>query len=387
MISIVYTINLSYCLAYDFNGYIRSGAIWSDSGRTSCLQLPGARAKYRLGNECETYGELSISKQFKDESNGSFISYSTMLGFVSDAQDKFDTVTSFWPEGFIETGGWYDNVILKDATFWVGKRYYRRHDVHINDFYYWSNSGYGAGVQDLNLGSSKLAYAYRRNRFVDKLNITGHDLRWYEIKVNKNGQLTVGLDIRNSEDHHSRFAGEQGLQFHLQHTQRPLMGGYNKVALQLGKDIGSDLSSLSANTTPLTNNSQRIVEQLLLEIDQQWSSFFTLIHERQDKVQNWTSLGMRPKYYFNDHLNLAMEIGFDKVKPEASRVRKLSKITFAIQVSESKGFWSRPTLRAFITYADWNTAAQIAGLAGGTSGVFSTDSHGLNYGIQLEHWW
>ena len=329
---------MSYCLAYDFNGYIRSGAIWSDSGRTSCLQLPGARAKYRLGNECETYGELSISKQFKDESNGSFISYSTMLGFVSDAQDKFDTVTSFWPEGFIETGGWYDNVILKDATFWVGKRYYRRHDVHIHDFYYWSNSGYGAGVQDLNLGSAKLAYAYRRNRFVDKLNITGHDLRWYDIKVNKNGQLTVGLDIRNSEDHHSRFAGAQGLQFHLQHTQRPLMGGYNKVALQLGKDIGSDLSSLSANTTPLTNNSQRIVEQLLLEIDQQWSSFFTLIHERQDKVQNWTSLGMRPKYYFNDHLNLAMEIGFDKVQPEASRVRKLSKITFEYRYQSPKVF-------------------------------------------------
>lgn len=372
--------------ALDFNGYIRSGAIWSDSRRTSCLQLPGARSKYRLGNECETYGELSLAQNLIETDSGGYIAASAMLGFVSDAQDQYEHVTSFWPEGFFETGGWSDSRLLKDAKYWIGKRYYRRHDIHISDFYYWSNSGYGVGVQDLNLGGAKFSYAYRRNRFVDNENIYGHDLRWYDITTNTNGALTLGLDLRNTSDHPT-FGDENGQQLHLQHVQEDIFGGFNKVAFQFGRGIAANLGSLSDESLTAADKSYRIVEQLLVEPGTDWSALFALVYERQQGLQTWTSLGLRPVYYLSDHINIAVELGHDRVDPDSGETRTLNKITFATQLAKARGFWSRPVLRAFITYANWNQAARDAGLAAGTTGVFGTDTHGLNYGIQVEHWW
>lgn len=47
--------------ALEFGGYLRSGVGTSvNSGSQSCFQLPGAQTKYRLGNECEQYGELEL---------------------------------------------------------------------------------------------------------------------------------------------------------------------------------------------------------------------------------------------------------------------------------------------------------------------------------------
>ncbi len=47
-----------------------------------------------------------------------------------------------------------------DAKFWAGERYYRRQHIDINDFYPLDLSGYGAGVEDLNVRVGKLAVAF-----------------------------------------------------------------------------------------------------------------------------------------------------------------------------------------------------------------------------------
>ena len=49
----------------DFNGYFRSGYGRDDQGGPQpAFQAPGAFAKYRLGNEAETYGELIFGKNW-----------------------------------------------------------------------------------------------------------------------------------------------------------------------------------------------------------------------------------------------------------------------------------------------------------------------------------
>jgi len=48
-----------------FSGYGRAGVGGaSEDGTQACFQLPGAPAKYRLGNECEFYGELEGNHEF-----------------------------------------------------------------------------------------------------------------------------------------------------------------------------------------------------------------------------------------------------------------------------------------------------------------------------------
>ncbi len=62
-------------------------------------------------------------------------------------------------------GGWslatLSAAFSEGTRFWAGKRFYRRQDVHINDFYYWGQGGRtGAGFEDMNVGLGQAAVAY-----------------------------------------------------------------------------------------------------------------------------------------------------------------------------------------------------------------------------------
>ena len=47
-----------------------------------------------------------------------------------------------------------------DLKFWAGLRYYRTEQAHIDDFFIIDMSGYGAGVEDVDLGTGKAALAF-----------------------------------------------------------------------------------------------------------------------------------------------------------------------------------------------------------------------------------
>ncbi len=44
---------------------------------------------------------------------------------------------------------------------------------------------------------------------------------------------------------------------------------------------------------------------------------------------------------------------------------------------------SRPSIRAFFTYAVWSD--DFVGQVGGLD--YRSDNHGLTYGVQMEGWW
>ena len=46
-------------------------------------------------------------------------------------------------------------------------------------------------------------------------------------------------------------------------------------------------------------------------------------------------------------------------------------------------FFSRPALRAFVTYANWSDG--LRGFVGGTP--YANKTSGLTYGVQVETWW
>ena len=78
----------------------------------------------------------------------------------------------------------------------------------------------------------------------------------------------------------------------------------------------------------------------------------------------------------------------------ADGTRTLSKFTFAPTWSpKGPGFWERPEIRLYYTYARWNKAAQLAanrlgaGSALSDSGAFGRARHGSNMGLQVEYWW
>lgn len=376
--------------ALDFNGYMRSGVGTNGTGGDQiCFKAPGAASKYRLGNECETYSELALSEKVTSKPSGAWFKYSALMAFVVDTAQDWEQFDPSWREVYVEAGNVLSGSQSK-ARFWAGKKFYRRHDVHITDFFFWDNTGPGAGVEDISLGAVDMAYAWRRNTTADDRAITGHDVRFYNIRSNPNGKLTLGVLLLTADESQDGFDGQGGSQLHIVHEQQQLLGGYNKLALQLGKAAGSTLTNTPDDTASADSEKLRLVEQLMFQPNRQWSGMFTFVLEQTKDVQEWTSIGIRPVYHFSDHVKLAVELGHDIVEPEAGEKRTLTKLTIAPQLSYKGGFWGRPVLRAFVTYADWNEAARddaIAPVAGGTAGVFGADTSGMTYGFQAEAWW
>src|SRR6187200_132888 len=183
--------------SFEFHGYFRSGyGVNSEGGQQVAFQAPGAGAKYRLGNEAETYGEFILVNNWLNpdrnvdkawfraqamvEANttnsASYANFNTSLG-----NDQFRLREAFVRGGNLFAG-------QPDAKFWAGERYYRRQHIEINDFYPLDMSGYGGGVEDLNLGVGKMAVAYlagarpdvsTQNGTYIKSNI---DVRLYDVK-------------------------------------------------------------------------------------------------------------------------------------------------------------------------------------------------------------
>ncbi|URI06810.1 carbohydrate porin [Aquincola tertiaricarbonis] len=389
----------------EYKGYVRTGTGGStEGGKQVCFGLPGAGAKYRLGNECETYAESQFIMPF-GKSDGTWAKYNLMLALVennaasdyeSSKGDKFDLASR---QNYFEAGGFFGPGALQKASIWIGKRYYNRHDVHINDYYYWNNSGLGGGIEDIAVGSAKMAFSYHSKGddtlvtdTVNGLNTSRFSARLYDLPVNPGGTLEFeAVAMKGTSAGNSSRGEGSGFLLFAEHKQTGIMGGFNKLALVLGKDAGAGDSSVNNYrdaTDDIKGSSWRVVDQLYIAPSgSPWSAMATAGYshvklDNQPKT-SWFTAGVRPQYQINNYFSIATELGYDRVKTDGKDTAHLTKLTVAPQVALAPGFWSRPVFRTFVTYAKWNDAANGAG----TNGVFGSKTNGLTYGIQVEAWW
>lgn len=146
---------------FEFHGYGRAGVLINqdgDKGNVFKVQDEGFAQKYRLGNEDDTYAELELVKKF--DVNGAKGSVHYMFSTKSGSGDEYKTWTSGSStkpgseNDLFKTRQFYVDITPNDGvTYWAGKRYYGREDIHINDYYIKNYSGTGAGVQNIKLGS------------------------------------------------------------------------------------------------------------------------------------------------------------------------------------------------------------------------------------------
>ncbi|MFC7332665.1 maltoporin [Rhodocista pekingensis] len=398
--------------ALDFSGYLRAGLGGNaEGGDQVCFQLPAARSKYRLGNECEVYSELQFDALVKESKSGARFSLTTLLAYVVEGEGDFETTDPAFRQAWVGAqnlfGGAWEN-----AIFWGGKRFYKRNDVHIIDFYYWDATGMGAGVEDIDLGWGKLSYAWFRNseddfdsfdirdslgsirtitdariQVVDRA-VSRHDLRLTDIKVNPGGTLMVGGDVRVSEESRDGFDGKGGFFLNVQHNQTGVLGGSNALTLQYGQGAGATLSNIPDDTLGAGVKTYRVIDQFNLSRLGAFSAQAVVLYEHQagaaeESRRDWFSIGGRPTWHYNENVAVALEIGHDRVMPEIGSTQTLTKVTLAPMLTAGGEFFDRPQLRLFVTYADWNRAARDAGLVGAGDG----DTHDITFGAQIEAWW
>ena len=129
---------------FEFHGYFRSGyGLNGVGGQQVAFQAPGAGAKYRLGNEAETYGEFIFVNNWVNPSHDidkAWIKTEVML----EADTTNSSTYANFPggvgndnfrlrEAFIQAGNVLES--QPNAKFWAGERYYRRQHIEIDDFY------------------------------------------------------------------------------------------------------------------------------------------------------------------------------------------------------------------------------------------------------------
>lgn len=382
--------------ALESTGYFRAG-IGSDTEghEQACFQLPGAEIKYRLGNECELYSEFGANHELHEFGNGAALRAIGMLSL----ENRYGVTPTFQGDrGDTRLPQLYTEIAqlpaLNGGSLWIGRRYYRRNDVHIADFYYWSPSGLGAGIEEFGLGYADLTLSYgffREDDLDQPHKASRHDLQLAGIPSNRNGQLRLGFSYI---DKPSRLpTAHSGWSVTVQHQQQEVLGGDNRLALQYGRGPGIGLGQTGPLDAPHQRERWRLVEALSWQFGSRFNGQLMVAYQQDrslDGDQHWYSLGARPVYALTEHWKVALELGHDRVKPDNEDTRTLTKATLALLLAAGRQFDSRPELRLFVTHARWNTAAQDAAQVGDTlsrSGVYGSRRHGTTLGLQVEVSW
>jgi maltoporin len=389
---------------FEFHGYLRSGfGLNGRGGQMVAFQAPGASAKYRLGNEADTYGELIFVNNWLNPTRASgqaWLKSEFLVEANTDNSSNFSSTDQFHlREAFVHAGNLFDS--QPTLKFWAGERYYRRQDININDFTYLDMSGYGGGFEDLDVKIGKVADAYLGGARQDLVTESGayakqsFDLRLYDIKV-PGGLLGFWGDLAFAKGGTTAdgrvIPTSSGQAFGFLYFSPELLGGFNKFTVMYGRGPASNFSTTAdAPVLGTLETTQLLVtEHMLIQPNDRWSVMPIFVFDRKTGgpagtgVDTWVSFGARPQINFSDHLSFAIEAGFDHTKSDQNHYDGwLRKVTLAQQIGAGRGFFSRPVLRLFVTFASWSDG--FRGLIGGVPYLNATN--GITFGVQAEHWW
>jgi len=408
-------------------GYFRLDTGTSADGENTCYKAPGAGAKYRLGNECDTWLELVGYDTYHlgDSKDDAYIHTEGMLTFSGGDEKSidFNDVSQL----YVEFGNF--SKALGDAKVWVGRRWYERHDIHINDYFLLQMIGDGGGIRDLDIGFADFAYTYLQEdetpniasfELNGKIAHRSHDFRFYNIPTNKGGTLLaflnysniVGREINGKERFEEgsfgkatsvNIADADGFALGLVHKQDQLFGGYNKLSIIYGEGTARNAGAWAFEGADaigkLTTSQQadkleeastlRVTNQTVVE-NHEWAMMTGLLYEKKDHVefdgtdQTWLSFGVRPVWFLSKHFRVLGELGYDRIENHATGMNgSLRKFTLAGELAEKRGFWVRPVIRAYATYAQWSD--EFRGQIGGET--HADETSGWRAGIQIESWW
>jgi maltoporin len=404
---------------FRFHGYLRSGyGVNGDGDPQEAFKAPNANAKFRLGNETEAYLETTFDYGIApaDDEDAFFDTRITVSYVVPTSNtNDFDTTVAL-REAWAFARGVLGS--QPEAQFWAGERFYDRHDLHLNDFFYRDLSGFGGGVENLRAGGIRLAAAWLGGS-IDTLESNGtvippgqfslntnmFDVRAYDIPLLR-GRLSLAFDLSVFKGDVVPLAGapvtfddDTGWSLGLLH-ERPFGSGRNKLSLQYGEGAGSSFRPVlrappgrtfaPGEVVDLSPTWQfRLVEDLSLDKLGPIALLLGAVYQELDngaETQNrlrWVAFGVRPSWALSRHFALQLELGMDHTWQQDGPDGSLVKVTLGPQIMPAPGAFVRPSLRAYVTWARWSDGF-VSLVAPVTYGA---EDSGLGAGVQLEAWW
>jgi maltoporin len=374
--------------------------------------------EFRLGNETDkVYTELTLGFHnkpknddgpkwktqflwaYKVQGNASWENTATEVDFGTSSTTTPNQMTM--REAFVQA----DNLFGKGYTFWIGKRFYRDVNSNINDLFYFADaSGNGAGIENIQTNFGKFAFAMihqvdgNTNTNIGKPKMTFLDFRLFDVPVTDKVKLNfwVGHGMAPASIDNSGGTSYESSQGNLAavRMRSDLSSGFNDFTIMWGEKLLHGLN-LYGDATTVAGDAQnkknrfRIVNDLTTKVTDNIETHLAFIYEQRDNgsasnsKEKWLSVGARPTWMISDHFNIALEVGHSIVEIESEGLgkRHLTRITLAPQLTPDMGIWSRPVLRAFISYTKWNDANKSK-----MPTPYTGKSEGINAGFQTEVW-
>jgi maltoporin len=425
----------------DFGGYLRSGnGSTTKGGGGTCFRVNGESAfntegnsaavdgAGRLGNQCDTYGEIKLGTTMGD-SDGTKFGVHTLVAYGTSQVANYEGTIPALREAYATAEGFGDGSFQK-ATVWAGNRFYKREDVHIVDLFTLMNVGQGAGVENIDVGFGKFSYAlirYGNANYVDttttgnpstpisgqevgRVTLNGdpsqsksdHDFRLEGLNLGPAGSLSLGTNIIRSTN--AGAAGNTDYNGHSEWIKHSivLFGTLqNSITLQAAKDAanldGGALSwaqSNSGNGTPgsMKHSGWRVTDAANFEVGDHVNGAVFVGYGKEsfpwygnganvDSHRTTFSVVARPIYHFTENFGLAVEAGTVRVSgynlnydgnPNKT-TNYLNKLTISPQLSMGSGFYARPVLRAYVSYMNWNRDTTAYGTETGASACTGRD--------------
>ncbi|MCR4554637.1 MAG: carbohydrate porin, partial [Succinivibrionaceae bacterium] len=359
--------------AVDFHGYFRSGLNYATQGGSAyCFGNGGGVGHLlgRLGDECDTYAEISLSQEVFNKADNKFtvhtlVAYGTNEAGAGKPQYDYQGNAAQWNgkpgdrNGWNGQGGWTgQHLSLREAwagyempsgiQLWAGKRFYQRKDIHMMDYYYLNNSGYGVGVENIDAGLGSVSVALLKHQIdqgdavneEEPINSYIADLRWNGVPLWNDASLDVALlygwSNLSQAQKDKDLKMNNGFLALVEWTQGNFFGGFNKLSFTYGHDSLDYVGSLSAGGNHAGDflipyaekgNGYRFIDWGVIE-QPSWNLGYALIATHKNAFDengteggaNWShptgndyTFVVRPSYKWSDFTSTVLEFGYTNI--------------------------------------------------------------------------
>ena len=384
--------------ALEPEGYLRFGSGDVGARDRTCYNLGISGGHYRLGNECDFYGEVGLSHSA--EVDGVRWRALGMVNYQRPASDGSES--SGGVEQLMVEGRGF--AFAPDVGLWIGQRFYGRADVHILDTQFVRMDGAGLGAHGIGLGAARLGVAFFRldagsgvplGAKTSKRPARRINLDLSDIGLGASGQLRLTATFTRGHDEPAAGeGGTRGFALSVQHDlQLDGFGGAHRVWLQYAQGSAALDANFGVMTAAPAVATWRVVESLTWQTGAFGGQAVALFGQRNADPAHGVaaryterSIGARVSYAVTPHVKLLVEAGAMDKRAVGGDRQRLTKLTIAPAWSVGPRWTDRPELRLYVTTARWNDAANAAAGAGGLSGLGDGGTRGTSYGVQFETW-
>lgn len=376
----------------EYSGYAIYGAKWVKDGKAETVGAIGqtAAAVGILGNGGNG-GEFQLAKGF-EPNNGTEWDLVVMI-------DKWGDNLGL-PKLYASVTNLFES--QPQMSLWAGRDFHQRNQAGLNDYFWSSHDGFGAGFYNLNLGGTVMLDAsfmeqdLGRGTYALTSKLKGIDLGFGGLTIQANygfGNKDITKDGDFIEFVNGKPTYESVIDIAKETTSYQVAGildmsysaGWNQIVVRY---TDNGVNSVYARQEGL--DALYVQWEGGADLTDNFTFGYQFAYEGYDNAnaeagdadgsRNNYGLIIRPQYQWTDAHSTWLETGYTMVDYDDAGENSSWKVTLSQNVAIAAGGGARPMIRFYATYGEYENEVGAGSLNGVKQDTFFA-------GAQFEAWW